>query len=323
MENSPLNALGDFQFQEITSSDVAKAIKSLSSSASVSVDGIKVSELKTSCDEIISTLAYIFNQSLTTGTYPARWKTALITPIHKKGSKYDTNNYRPISLLSNVSKVFEKIIDQQIRLHLTELNALGPSQQGFLKGKLCQSALLTLSRKLFFNRDERYYSALVSLDFTRVFNTINHQLLLDKLAALGLATKCRDWFHSYLLDTQQSVVYGGICSDTQPIKTGVPQGSILGPLLFLIYINGLLTKVSYENSLAYADDIMLVCHNKDASLAISELQNLVNIVDSWSRSNCLQMNLNKSMWMLIYPMLRKLKSPARCTDSTQISVANT
>ena len=108
MENSPLIALRDFQFQEIISSDIAKAIKSLSSSASDGVDGIKFSELKTSCDEISPTLAYIFNQSLTTGTYPARWKTALITFIHKKRSKYDTSNYRPISLLSNVYKVFEK-----------------------------------------------------------------------------------------------------------------------------------------------------------------------------------------------------------------------
>ena len=122
---------------------------------------------------------------------------------------------------------------------------------------------------------------------------------------------------------QQSVVYGGTCSDTQPIKTGIPQGSILGPLLFLIYINGLLIKMPYENSLAYADNIMLVCHNKDASLAISESQNLVNIIDSESRSNCLQLNPNKSIWMLISPMLKKLKPLARCTDSTQISEANT
>ena len=177
-------------------------------------------------------------------------------------------------------KSSKKLLIKQICLHLTELNALWPSQQGFLKGISCQSALLTLSRRLFFNRDHGYYSALVSLDFTKAFDIINHQLLLDKLAALGLATKCCNWFRSYLLDRQQSVIYSGTCSDTQPIKISVPQGSTLGPLLILIYINGLLIKVPYKNSLAYADDIILLCHNKDASFAISELQNLVSIVNS-------------------------------------------
>ena len=203
-------------------------------------------------------LKIIINQSLTTGVFPDKLKIAKVIPLYKKGDDRILDNYRPISLLPSISKVFEKIVFQQLYEYFVSNKLIYNSQYGFRQLHSTELASLELVDRLTQNLDAGKVSISVFLDLSKAFDTLNHEILLTKLSHYGVRGTANNWFHSYLSNRQQFVHYENTQSIMMPISTGVPQGSILGPLLFLIYMNDIHEASAKFHSVLYADDTSLV-----------------------------------------------------------------
>ncbi|CAB4031739.1 Hypothetical predicted protein, partial [Paramuricea clavata] len=228
--------------------------------------------------------------SLSLGKLPNEWKLSNIVPIPKKGPAEDVSNYRPISLLSLVSKVFERCVYNQLVSHIsTQLHHL---QFGFLRGKSTTSQLLHVLQDIHQALESRNQVDAVYLDFAKAFDKVSHKLLLIKLHKFGIRGDLLSWFENYLSGRYQRVTVLGETSGTLPVLSGVPQGSILGPLLFLVYVNDLPHSISGESTVAmFADDTKCNCPVKDLPDCESlqnDLNNLVNWCTIW------KMDLNKS-----------------------------
>ena len=186
---------------------------------------------------IISPASVIINQSLCTGIFPSRLKIGKILPLFKKGDQFSFENYRPISLLTSISKIFEKVVFDQLYEYFTLNKLLYNSQYGFRKEHSTEFAALELIDKLMKGIDERKIPLSIFLDLSKAFGTLDHKILLSKLQHYGIHNTSLKWFHSYLTDRKQYVEYNNATSKCLPIYTGVPEGYILGPLLFIIYMN--------------------------------------------------------------------------------------
>ena len=281
------------------------AIVSLSDTASTGMDNISSKMLKLSRKTISGVLAEIFNNSITMSSFPAQWKQAVAIPIFKKGDVTDVNNYRPISLLPVLSKVFEKIIAAQFCQHIENSCILSPSQFGFRLGRSTESALLRLSKLLFTARQNGRFTSLTTIDFSKAFDCICHSRLLNKLSHYKISHESILFFKSYLLDRSQRVRYGGVLSEPMNISHGVPEGSVLGPHLFNLYINSVFESLPTESVVAYADDITIVTHGDTAAEANNNMQNLLLVIDDWAANNLMAINTSKCFNMLISPYIRK------------------
>ena len=235
------------------------------------MDKISLRLLKLSLSVISAPLADIFNLSLATATFPTAWKIVQVILIFKKRNRQDIANYWPVSLLPLLSEVMEHIISRQLCDYLEASHLLHASQHGFCRRRSCGTVLLTLSCRLFRAKDKNQITAMASLDYSKAFVTIDHDLLLSKLAKLSMSTSALSWIRSYLSHRQQYVLYNGTASDIVEITHGVPQGSILGPILFLTYINDLLSSFDNLLALVYADGVSLVCHGDTKAGALAKL----------------------------------------------------
>ena len=199
--------------------------------------------------DILDILTLIINQSLCTGIVPHSLKIAKITPIYKKDDIHITDNYRPISLLPIISKVLEKVVFLQLYDYFDKNNLLYDSQYGFRKLHSTELASLEFTDKIINNLDQGKLPLAIFLDLSKAFDTIDHSILIHKLHYYGVKGTSLDWFKSYLYNRTQFVQYNDCNSSQSKITTGVPQGSILGPLLFIIYMNDIATvtkKVSFH-----------------------------------------------------------------------------
>ena len=260
-----------FTFVPITEYDISVALASMAATASCRVDNNTMKKLRLSTPEILPVLCSLFNQSLYMATFPYKWKCALVTPVHKKGDVHDISNYQPISILSNVSKLFEKVIEVQVHKYLTPNYLMSPHQHDFMKGCSCETTLINLTASIFASHDQGLHSAIVALEYSRAFDSAYHAVLLNDLFILSFDhVSCR-WFRSYLTDRLQSVQYVRCVSHELGVSSDEPKGSVTCPLLFNIYINDLLMSLPESSSLAYANDVTLVATRKSEAAATEAL----------------------------------------------------
>ena len=236
--------------------EVLNELRKLDTKKAMGPDGINGQLLKGTARSSAPILTRIFNRSLRCKSFPQHWKLANVTPIYKKGDKQNPINYRPVSLLCITSKVFEKLIFHRLYDHCMSNNLLTTKNSGFHKKDGTINQLIFLVHNIHANLDRRNDTCMVFLDQSRAFDRIWHKGLLHKLDAIGVSNDLLAWFESYLASRKIRVTIDGQSSDIYRISAGVPQGSILGPLLFLIYINDITTDIECNISL-YADDTCL------------------------------------------------------------------
>jgi hypothetical protein len=242
-----------FSFTVVTEEEVLKLLKGLNVTKSTGCDNISAKFLKDSVNETVCPLTYIINLSLKTGVVPNDLKTARVVPLYKKGDCNYEGNYRPVSILPVVSKIFERIAYDQFYSHLCKNHLIYKYQSGFRTMFSTDTALTFLTDKIRFNMDKGLYTGVVLLDLQKAFDTVDHHILQTKLCAIGANNNAVNWFSSYLSDRKQFVQVNGTLSSRESVTCGVPQGSILGPLLFTLYVNDMSNAVNCELCL-YADD---------------------------------------------------------------------
>ena len=274
-----------------------KLLTELNSQKATGLDGLPAKFLKDGASTIAKPLTHIINMSITSGQFPKELKCAKIVPIYKKKLKTDPGNYRPVSILSIISKIFEKVVCEQLSEYLECNNLMYDLQSGFRQNFSTDSCLIHLSDYILNNQDKGEYTGMVVIDLQKAFDTVNHKILLSKLQALGLDQVAIKWFASYLEDRQQIVQIGDTHSDSCSIKCGVPQGSILGPLLFLIYVNDMRAAVSCK-LLLYADDSALLTSGKDVSEIEGVLSRELESLSEWLEENRLSLHLGKTQSIL-------------------------
>lgn len=287
-------------FQACTSDELRKIVCE-SPSSSCSLDLIPTYIFKKFIDLFLPFLTFFVNQCLLTGSFPNHLKHAIITPLLKK-SNLDNNvlsNYRPISNLSFISKVIERVVIKQLLQHLNNNNLLPKYQSGYRQYFSTETALIDICSQLFSSIDNQRVSFLVLLDMSAAFDCVDHTCLINKLSThFFLSKSVLSWFSSYLLDRTQQVAYNNTLSDINKLTFGVPQGSVLGPLLFLMYTADVFDIIRrYEfNSHAFADDIQLLvsCPVDLIDASLTKLTDCLIEISTWMTLNRLKLNQSKT-----------------------------
>ena len=245
-------------------------------------------------------LTYLVNLSLTKGTFPSQWKKARICPIFKEGDSTEPCNYRPISILPVSSKAIERAVFDQMYPFLDGKAMIYDNQSGFRPNYSTSSALLHITEEWLNAIDESKYIGIVMLDLKKkLFDTVNHSILLRKLCNYGLSLNVIEWFESDLEDRKHVTTINGVKSEEEKCTCGIPQGSILGPLLFILYINDLPNHVSNVTVSMYADDTALFYSSNDINEVVDKINGDLVKMDDWLSRNRLCLNVNKTKFMLV------------------------
>ena len=288
-----------FSFSAITRDKLSSTLNQMKSSHGSGHDGIASFYLKTAMPVISESLCYLFNKPLLAGKFPEDWKIARIAPIFKNGAKDERSNYRPISVLPFVTRLFEKLLFNQLYVYLNANKLLYEHQSGFRLLHSVTTALLASTNDWYLNMDKEKYTSLIFIDLRKVFDTVDHAILLKKLKKYGVNGLEHEWFTSYLDKRRQVCRINGTSSQLTEVTCGVPRGSCLGPLLFLIYINDLPFSLQKSNVSMYADDTAISLSSKN----IDELQNDLNLdllkLQDWLHANKLSLNVVKTQSLVL------------------------
>ena len=255
--------------------------------------------LKLAAPFITDEITFICNHSITNSVFPSKWKEAKVAPLHKNGPHEEVNNYRPISILPVLSKVIEKHVHESLSDFLNQHELLHKTQSGFRAQHSCETALVNMIDLWLNAIDDSKMIGVVLVDFKKAFDLVDHQILLNKLEIYGIKDEALQWFNTYLTNRKQQVTINNSKSDFKHISCGVPQGSILGPLLFLLFINDLPLYTSNVFTDLYADDTTLYDIQYSMEQIEKNLQTALNKLHIWCRSNGMSLNSSKTKVMLV------------------------
>lgn len=293
-----------FNIPYIRAEQVSTFISSLDPTKATGLDGIGPKIIKMASHCLSPIIAGLINKSINSESFPSQMKCAKVFPIHKGGKKSDPSNYRPISILSTFSKIFEKHVNRHLMNYLNKYKLIHETQSGFRRRHSCQTALVKLIDKWMSCIDKGDIVASLFVDFRKAFDVVNHSILLRKLVCYKFSNRTLNWFVSYLSDRKQAVDSGKGLSDFAHVKSGVPQGSNLGPTLFLLFINDLPLFLKYCYADLFADDATFHTHDKTLDTVEVKLQCDANNAKDWSQNNNMHVHYDKTNYMIIGTMHR-------------------
>ena len=300
---NPINYLGDrslntFSFMATTPQEIFNTIKTFDNKKS-SLNNVPTFIIKKISHIISPLLSEIFNQCINEGIFPDKLKTGRVTPLYKEGNLTEVSNYRPITSLSVFSKLFEKLVHKRMISFISRYNLIKPNQFGFQKSKCTSDAILEFLENVYDSFNENKYYLAIFLDFSKAFDTICHDILLKKLEHMGFRGPIYHWIKSFLLNRKQFVRIGDSSSEILDTKMGVPQGSTLGPLFFILYINDMSNTLQNLNIVHFADDSTIhTALNKNMNIA-SQINTNLSHVNRWLLANKLYLNIGKTKYMLL------------------------
>lgn len=281
--------------------EIYSILKNLNVRKTPGADGIRAIDLKKNASCLTKIITKLVNSSLIEATIPELLKTSIIRPIYKNGTKTDFNNYRPISILPILEKVLEEIVVMRLNDFLTKYKIINKNQYGFQKGKNINQLLGLFSNHINQNVNNRQQCLALFIDFSKAFDTLSHEKLIETLERTGIRGECLEWMKNYLQCRNFRVKIENSQSSNTDITHGVPQGSKLGPLLYIIYANEMLNQLKESAVFAYADDTAIVVSHECIHTAETTMQKELNTITRWCHDNGLIINANKTKIMHIRP----------------------
>ena len=288
-----------FKIPTVDKEKVLKYLSNIDTSKATGTDNIGPRLLKLAAPCIAEEITFICNNSIRSSCFPDKWKEAKVSPLHKNGPLEEINNYRPISVLPVLSKVLEKHVSDSLTIYLNENNLLHMTQSGFRSHHSCETALSHMTDSWLKAIDDGNMVGVVLVDFKKAFDLVDHDILLTKLKIYGIRNDALSWFESYLSQRQQQVSINNTKSSFKSVTCGVPQGSILGPLLFLLFINDLPLYTNNVSTDMYADDTTLSDIQTSQEAIERNLQIALNELHIWCKNNGMVLNSAKTKVMLI------------------------
>ena len=287
----------DFIPADTTPDEITAIIKSLKCSAP-GLDGIHIKVIKATVCVLAPVISKLINVSFKTGIFPDKLKTTKVIPIFKGGDHHNVSNYRPISILNSLSKIFERAMYDRLITFLDNNEILCKRQFGFRKKLSPKIAIIKFVECVLQALGEGQFSIAIFLDLKKAFDTLNHEIMLDKLQHYGIRNTYKNWFKSYLYDRTQCTKVNDTISNYATITTGVPQGSTLGPLLFLLYINDIIESSRLLNFFLFADDTTIVHSGKDVQSLSNNINEELKRVSTWLVANKLSLNIQKTNYIV-------------------------
>ena len=306
---------------QLSQEEVKKVLQQLNSQKAVGPDKIHNKILSASREVITEGLTLLFNRCLNEGKFPLSWKIALVSPIFKKGNREHCNNYRPISLLSCIGKTLEKCVQQRTLTYLTQNELITPHQSGFIPGDSTVYHLLNLYHDLCSAMDNNNTAHAIFFDISKAFDRVWHRGLIHKLEAIGIRGKLLDWFRDYLSNRKQATVIKGEMSDYSWISAGVPQGSVLGPLLFIVYINDITLEIESTIKL-FADDTSMYSFMEDLDQQATTLNSDLIKIREWALKWKVTFNKTKTELMVLSRKTVPPAIPLSFDNSVLVPTAN-
>lgn len=299
----------------VTMDEVISVIGNLKNKNSSGTDDINVKIIKVIKFDIAVPLTILINESIFSGVFPTILKTANVIPIHKKNDKHNIENYRQISILSVFSKILEKIVYEKLLCFINKYNIINDCQHGFRPGRSVETANFRFLNFIYSNLDQGKYVVSLFFDLSIAFDTVNREILISKLHNMGIRGQISEWINSYLSNRKMYVRYDGVSSEVKTVNMGVPQGSVLGPLLFLLYANDLPLNISTGLVTMYADDTSVVVASDTLEGLSDGIRSVCVDMERWCRTNHLILNVQKTEYMNMF-----IKKPLPSTFETHQNI---